>query len=50
MELEKIFDIKSSDNKKTLLQYVIEEVERQQKYDVVDPCDKMEDYEFLSKT
>jgi hypothetical protein len=48
-DLEKVFEIKSNDNKRTLLMFVIEEIKRQKNLDVIDTSDKLEDFEFLQR-
>lgn len=46
-DLEKIFEIKSNDGKKSLLMYIVEYVEKERQLDIVNPDDRLEDYEFL---
>ena len=48
--LEKISEVKSTDNKKNLLMYIVDKAEQDKKKELVDPNENLEDYDLLSKT
>ena len=48
--LEKVSDVKTTDNKKNLLMYVIARAEEDKQRTLVDPTENLDDYDLLAKT
>lgn len=48
--IEKLQEVKSLDNKKTLLMYIIEKMEAEKGADIFDPNENLDDIDLLAKT
>jgi diaphanous 1 len=48
--LEKLHEVKSLDNKRTLLMYLVEKLEGEKEQDLFDPNENLEDIDLLAKT
>jgi hypothetical protein len=48
--IEKLSEVKSLDNKKTLLMYIIEKMEAEKGTDIFDPNENLDDVDLLAKT
>lgn len=48
--VEKIAEVKSTDNKKNLMMYIVEIAEQKEGKPLMDPNENMEDYEAMAKT
>ena len=48
--IEKLQEVKSLDNKKTLLMFIIEKMETVSGVDIFDPNENLEDIDLLAKT
>lgn len=45
--IEKLSEVKTTDNKKNLLMYIVQTVEKANEKDIVDPNENLEDIELL---